>query len=59
MPILINPGNANQGGKITFDFSTPSFVMHIYLYFCFPEMKSRSYAEIEDMFQARLPAAKV
>jgi len=30
--------------------------MSIYLYFCFPEMKGRTYLELEEMFQARLPA---
>ena len=56
MPFLINPGNANLDGKITFVFFAPSVLMSIYLYFCFPEMKGRTYLELEEMFQAKLPA---
>lgn len=56
MPILINPTNANLGGKITFVFFAPSFLMCIYLYLYFPECKGRTYAELEEMFQRKLPA---
>lgn len=56
MPYLINPGNANLGGKITFVFFGLSVPMCVYLYFYFPEMKGRTYLELEEMFQARLPA---
>lgn len=57
IPILVNPTNANLGGKITFIFSAPSLLMCIYL-FCFPEMKGRNYLELEEMFQATLSARK-
>ncbi|KAK1623825.1 maltose permease [Colletotrichum phormii] len=55
MPFLINPSNANLGGKVAFVFFGPSLLCSIYLYFCFPEMKGRSYLELENMFQKRLP----
>jgi hypothetical protein len=58
MPYLINPGNANLGGKITFVFFAFSVPMCVYLYFCFPEMKGRTYLELEEMFQNRVPARK-
>lgn len=58
IPILVNPTNANLGGKITFVFFAPSFLMCIYLFFCFPEMKGRNYLELEEMFQAKVPARK-
>lgn len=57
-PILINPGNANLGGKVAFVFFGPSVCFSIYLYFCFPEMKGRSYLELGDMFQKGVPARK-
>ncbi|RDW87847.1 hypothetical protein BP5796_03541 [Coleophoma crateriformis] len=58
-PFLINPGNANLGGKITLVFFfPPSVLVCIYLYFCFPEMKDRTYLELEEMFQARVPSRK-
>ena len=56
VPILINPGNANLGAKVAFIFFAPSVPLSIYMYFCFPEMKGRSYLELETMFQKGLPA---
>ncbi|CZR68320.1 related to MFS alpha-glucoside transporter [Phialocephala subalpina] len=56
IPILINPSSANLGAKIAFVFFAPSLIICIYLYFCFPEMKGRSYLELEEMFQKRIPA---
>lgn len=59
MPLLINPGNANLGGKICMVFFfPPSVLVCIYLYFYFPEMKGRTYLELEEMFQQRVPARK-
>ena len=58
MPYMINPDKANLGGKISFVFFAPSVPMCIYLYFCLPEMKGRNYAEIEEMFQNKVPARK-
>ncbi|KAF9875391.1 maltose permease [Colletotrichum karsti] len=56
IPYLINPSNANLGGKVAFVFFAPSLICSVYLYFCFPEMKGRSYLELEDMFQKGVPA---
>jgi hypothetical protein len=32
--------------------------MCVYLYFCLPEMKGRNYAEIQEMFDKKVPARK-
>ncbi|KAF5501396.1 General alpha-glucoside permease [Colletotrichum siamense] len=56
IPFLINPSNANLGGKVAFVFFAPSLICSVYLFFCFPEMKGRSYLELEDMFQKGVPA---
>lgn len=32
--------------------------MCVYLYFCLPEMKGRNYAELQEMFQNKVPARK-
>ncbi|KAI5918150.1 general substrate transporter [Camillea tinctor] len=56
MPYLINPDQANLGGKICFVFFAPSVPMCVYLYFCLPEMKGRNYVELEEMFQNGVPA---
>ncbi|KAJ4204142.1 hypothetical protein NW759_014979 [Fusarium solani] len=55
-PLLINPTNANLGAKVAFVFFGLSVPLCIYLYFFFPEMKGRSYLELEEMFQKNVPA---
>jgi len=55
VPILINSGNANLGAKVAFVFFDPSLLFSVYLYLCFPEMKGRSYLELEEMFQKNVP----
>ncbi|KAH7123244.1 general substrate transporter [Dactylonectria estremocensis] len=56
MPYLINSDELNLGGKICFIFFAFSVPMCIYLYYCLPEMKGRNYAEIQEMFDKRIPA---
>ncbi|KAJ9144579.1 Maltose permease [Pleurostoma richardsiae] len=58
MPYLINTDEANLGGKICFVFFGLSFPMCFYLYFCLPEMKGRSFVEIQEMFHRGVPARK-
>ncbi|KAL5690455.1 hypothetical protein EMGR_007823 [Emarellia grisea] len=58
MPILINSEKANLGGKIVFVFFAPSVPLCFYLFFCLPETRGRSFAELEEMFQARVPSRK-
>ncbi|KAL2810339.1 general substrate transporter [Aspergillus granulosus] len=58
MPYLLNTDEADLGGKICFIFFGLSLPMCAYLYFCLPELKGRTVAEIEEMFQANLPARK-
>jgi MFS family permease len=56
LPILINPGQANLGGKVSFVFFAPSVFFCVYFFFCLPEMKGRSFLELEEMFQKEVPA---
>ncbi|KAF5001208.1 hypothetical protein FDECE_11028 [Fusarium decemcellulare] len=58
MPYLINTDQANLGGKISFVFFGLSVPMCVYLYFCLPELKGRNYAEVQEMFENRVPARK-
>ncbi|KAH8900285.1 general substrate transporter [Thozetella sp. PMI_491] len=58
LPYLINTDKANMGGKISFIFFGLSVPTCVYLYFCLPEMKGRNYAELQEMFQAGVPARK-
>ena len=55
-PLLINPTNANLGAKVAFVFFALSAPLCVYMFFCFPEMKGRTYLELEDMFQKKVPA---
>ncbi|UPK89264.1 hypothetical protein LCI18_000199 [Fusarium solani-melongenae] len=56
MPYLINSDELNLGGKICFIFFAFSVPMCVYLYFCLPEMKGRNYAEIQELFDKKVPA---
>ncbi|KAH7160656.1 maltose permease [Dactylonectria macrodidyma] len=56
LPILINPGQANLGGKVAFVFFGAALPFAVYFFFCLPEMKGRSYLELEEMFQKKVPA---
>ncbi|KEZ39575.1 hypothetical protein SAPIO_CDS9481 [Scedosporium apiospermum] len=58
MPYLINTDQLNLGAKICFIFFAFSVPMCVYLYFCLPELKGRTYLEIQEMFQERVPARK-
>lgn len=58
MPYLINTDKANLGAKVCFVFMGLSLPACAYLYFCLPEMKGRNYAELQEMFQAGVPARK-
>ncbi|SPO05391.1 related to MFS alpha-glucoside transporter [Cephalotrichum gorgonifer] len=58
MPYLINTDELNLGAKICFIFFAFSVPMCVYLYFCLPEMKGRTYLELQEMFQNRVPARK-
>ncbi|KAL3462141.1 general substrate transporter [Aspergillus heterothallicus] len=58
MPYLLNTDEVDLGGKICFVFFGLSLPMCVYLYFCLPELKGRTVAEIQEMFQAGLPARK-
>ncbi|KAM0278793.1 hypothetical protein ACHAQH_004984 [Verticillium albo-atrum] len=56
MPYLLNTDQANLGGKICFIFFGLSLPMCAFLYFYMPELKGRNYAEIQEMFNNKVPA---
>ncbi|GKT50118.1 general alpha-glucoside permease [Colletotrichum spaethianum] len=55
---LLNTDQANLGGKIRFIFFGLSWPICAWLYYYFLEMKGRNYAEIQEMFNNRVPARK-
>ncbi|KAH9894604.1 general substrate transporter [Xylariomycetidae sp. FL2044] len=56
IPYMINPDQGNLGGKVGFVFFGLSLPMCIFQYFNLPEMKGRNYAELQEMFDRKLPA---
>ena len=56
LPYVFNPDAGNLKGKTGFIYAGASAMGSILSYFCVPEMKGRSAAEIDKMFDAKLPA---
>ncbi|KAK6435662.1 hypothetical protein LTR95_008146 [Oleoguttula sp. CCFEE 5521] len=53
---MLNPTGGNLAGKCGFVWGATGFICLVTAYFFLPEMKGRSYREIDIMFQRRLPA---
>ncbi|KAF2180415.1 sugar transporter [Zopfia rhizophila CBS 207.26] len=55
IPYLINPDEANLRGKLGFFFGGLSVPCLIWCYFRIPEMKGRTYEELDIMFERNVP----
>ena len=55
LPYIFNPDKANLGGKTTFIFGSMSGACFVVLFIFFPETRGRSYEELDEMFQKRIP----
>ncbi|KAH7378489.1 maltose permease [Phaeosphaeria sp. MPI-PUGE-AT-0046c] len=55
IPYLINPDEANLGGKLGFFFGGLSIPCLVWWYFRVPEMKGRTYEELDIMFERNVP----
>ncbi|KAF2128005.1 sugar transporter [Dothidotthia symphoricarpi CBS 119687] len=53
---MLNPTEANLGGKCGYVWGGTGFVCFVLAYFFLPEMKGRSYREIDIMFKRKIPA---
>ena len=53
---MLNPTGGNLGGKCGYVWGGTALFTLVVAYFCLPEMKGRSYREIDIMFQRRIPA---
>jgi SP family general alpha glucoside:H+ symporter-like MFS transporter len=58
LPYLFNPDKLNLGGRLGFVFGGLSVVCLIYLWFCLPETRGRTYEELDDMFRERISARR-
>jgi MFS transporter, SP family, general alpha glucoside:H+ symporter len=53
LPYLINPDKANLGAKICFIFLVFMIPLNIWAFYNFPELKGRSYKELDFLFHVR------
>jgi len=57
-PYFINPSALNWGPKYGYIWFPSSLLAALFIYLYLPELKNRSLEEIDEMFEARLPARK-
>jgi len=53
---MLNPTGGDLGGKCGYVWGATALVTWITAYYCLPEMKGRSYREIDIMFRRHIPA---
>ncbi|MCJ1394678.1 hypothetical protein MMC18_007558 [Xylographa bjoerkii] len=57
-PYFINASALNWGPKYGYIWFPSCLVSAAFIYFCLPEVKDRTLEEIDEMFEAKLPARK-
>lgn len=57
-PYLVNPDEANLGGKVGFIFGGLAALGVVWAYFYIPETKNRTVDELDTMFERRVPPHK-
>ncbi|KAF8863063.1 MFS transporter [Acephala macrosclerotiorum] len=57
-PYFINPSALNWGPKYGYIWMPSCFIGALWVYFYLPEVKNRTFEEIDEMFMANLPARK-
>ena len=55
---MLNPTGGNLGGKCGYVWGGTALVCLVTAWWALPEMKGRSYREIDIMFKRRIPARK-
>lgn len=53
---MLNPKSGNLGGKCGYVWGGTAFLCLVIAWWGLPEMKNRSYREIDIMFRRRIPA---
>ncbi len=59
IPYMVNPDEGNLKGKVGFIFGGLSLVATIGAYFICPELKGRTFNEINHMFESKVPPRKM
>lgn len=57
-PYFINPAELNWGPKYGYIWAPSCFLTALWIYLFYPETKDRTLEEIDELFEARLPARK-
>ncbi|UKZ81472.1 hypothetical protein TrVFT333_009244 [Trichoderma virens FT-333] len=55
---MLNPEGGNLAGRCGYVWAATGFVCYVLAYFFLPEMKHRSYREIDILFKRKVPARK-
>lgn len=58
VPYMFNTDEGNLGAKTSFVFAALCALGAIVVFFEFPETKARTYLELDEMFDQKLPARK-
>ncbi|CDK24451.1 unnamed protein product [Kuraishia capsulata CBS 1993] len=58
LPYMFNPDQANMGSKINFIFTGMSFMSLFVFYFFQPETAGRSFEEIDELYNSKVPLRK-
>ncbi|PSN69430.1 general substrate transporter [Corynespora cassiicola Philippines] len=58
LPYMVNPDQANMGGKVAFIFFGLLLLGDIFVFFYYPETKGRSFEEIDALFERGVPPRK-
>lgn len=59
IPYMINPDEGDMGGKVGFVFGGLAAIATVVSFFYIPELKGKSFPEIDTMFQRRVPPRKM
>ena len=57
--VQVNPDKANLRGKVGFVFGGASLLGTVWSYFYIPELKDRTFQEIDYLFHHRVPPRKM
>jgi MFS transporter, SP family, general alpha glucoside:H+ symporter len=58
VPYMFNPNEGNLGGRMGWIFFTTSILAVVIIFLEFPETKDRTYAELHEMFLAKVSTRK-
>jgi hypothetical protein len=59
IPYMVNPDQGNLKGKVGFIFGGLAAMATVWSFFYVPELKGRTFDEIDQMFQAKVPPRKM